>query len=78
MDYQGRIIPVAYPTRDGEDGEVHIEFYAKDAGFPKVRLAWKTEGDPEEHEKVQELPVDRFRRTCPPGLRSSAGGQGGR
>ena len=57
MDYQGRIIPVAYPTRDGEDGEVHIEFYAKDAGMPKVRLTWKTEGDTEEHEKVQELPV---------------------
>ena len=32
MDYQGRILPVAYPTRDGQDGEVHIEFYAKDAG----------------------------------------------
>ena len=35
MDYQGRIIPVAYPSRDGEDGEAHIEFYAKDAGFPQ-------------------------------------------
>jgi hypothetical protein len=57
MDYLGRILPVAYPTRDGEDGEVHIEFYAKDAGFPKVRLAWKTEGDPIEHEKVRDLPV---------------------
>jgi hypothetical protein len=55
MDYQGRIIPVSFPSRDGEDGEVHIEFYAKDAGFPKVRLAWKTEGDPTEHEKVRPL-----------------------
>jgi hypothetical protein len=55
MDYQGRIIPVSYPSRDGEDGEVHIEFYAKDAGFPKVRLAWKTNGDSEEHEKVRAL-----------------------
>jgi hypothetical protein len=55
MDYQGRIIPVSYPSRDGEDGEVHIEFYAKDAGFPKVRLAWKTEGDSTEHEKVRPL-----------------------
>jgi hypothetical protein len=58
MDYQGRILPVAYPTRDGEDGEVHIEYYAKDAGFPKVRLAWKTEGDPLEHEQVRDLPVN--------------------
>lgn len=57
MDYQGRIIPVSYPSRDGQDGEVHIEFYAKDAGMPKVRLAWKTEGDETEHEKVRQLPV---------------------
>jgi hypothetical protein len=55
MDYQGRIIPVSYPSRDGKDGEVHIEFYAKDAGFPKVRLAWKTEGDSTEHEKERPL-----------------------
>jgi hypothetical protein len=57
MDYQGRILPVIYPTRDGQDGEVHIEFYAKDAGSPKVRLAWKTEGDPVEHERLRDLPV---------------------
>jgi hypothetical protein len=57
MDYQGRILPVAYPTRDGEDGEVHIEFYAKDAGSPQVRLAWKTDDDTVEHEHVRELPV---------------------
>lgn len=55
MDYQGRIIPVSYPSRDGEDGEVHIEFYAKDAGIPKVRLAWKTDGDQVEHEKERDL-----------------------
>jgi hypothetical protein len=55
MDYQGRIIPVSYPSRDGEDGEVHIEFYAKDAGFPKIRLAWKTDGDSTEHEKERPL-----------------------
>ena len=57
MDYQGRIIPVAYPSREGEDGEVHIEFYAKDAGFPKVRLTWTVEGDPIEHEQARDLPV---------------------
>jgi hypothetical protein len=55
MDYQGRIIPVSYPSRDGQDGEVHIEFYAKDAGFPKVRLAWKTDGDPVEHEQERAI-----------------------
>jgi hypothetical protein len=57
MDYQGRIIPVSYPSRDGEDGEVHIEFYAKDAGFPQVRLAWKTADDPVEQERSRDLPV---------------------
>jgi hypothetical protein len=55
MDYMGRIIPVSYPSRDGEDGEAHIEFYAKDAGFPKVRLAWKAEGDSVEQEKERPL-----------------------
>jgi hypothetical protein len=57
MDYLGRIIPVSYPSRDGEDGEVHIEFYAKDAGMPKVSLAWKTEGDAAEHEHERDLPA---------------------
>jgi hypothetical protein len=57
MDYQGRIIPVAYPSRDGEDGEVHIEFYAKDAGFPQVRLAWKTADDSVEQQRFRDLPV---------------------
>lgn len=57
MDYLGRILPVSYPSRDGEDGEVNIEFYAKDAGMPKVRLAWKTEGDAAEHELEHDLPA---------------------
>jgi hypothetical protein len=55
LDYLGRIIPVSYPSRDGEDGEVHIEFYAKDAGMPQVRLAWKTAGDPVGHEQKRDL-----------------------
>jgi hypothetical protein len=55
MDYLGRIIPVSYPSRDGEDGEVNIEFYAKDAGMPKVRLTWKTEGDTAEQERERDL-----------------------
>ncbi len=57
MDYQGRIIPVAYLPQDGQDGHVRIEFYAKDAGYPQVRLAWRYEGDPAEHEKVRKLPA---------------------
>ena len=55
LDYLGRIIPVSYPSRDGEDGEVHIAFYAKDAGLPQVRLRWKTEGDSVEHEQSRDL-----------------------
>jgi hypothetical protein len=57
MDYQGRVIPVAYPSQDGQDGHVRIEYYAKDAGFPQVRLSWKIEGDSAEHEKTRELPA---------------------
>ncbi len=57
IDYEGRIIPVSYPSRDGQDGEVHIAFYAKDAGYPQVKMTWKTEGDPVEHEKEHDLPV---------------------
>jgi hypothetical protein len=57
MDYQGRVIPVSYPSVEGQDGHVRIEYYAKDAGFPQVRLAWKIDGDPVEHEKTRELPA---------------------
>jgi len=57
MDYQGRVIPVAYLPQDGQDGHVRIEFYGKDAGYPQVRLAWRFEGDPAEHEKVRKLPA---------------------
>jgi Zinc carboxypeptidase len=57
MDYQGRVIPVSYPSVEGQDGHVRIEYYAKDAGFPQVRLAWKVDGDPVEHEKVREIPA---------------------
>ena len=45
MDYQGRVIPVSYPSVEGQDGHVRIEYYAKDAGFPQVNVCWKTEGD---------------------------------
>jgi hypothetical protein len=55
MDYQGRVIPVSYPSVEGQDGHVRIEYYAKDAGFPQVRLAWKVKGDSTVHEKFREL-----------------------
>ena len=55
MDYQGRVIPVSYPSIEGQDGHVRIEYYAKDAGFPQVRLSWKL--DSVDHEKVRELPA---------------------
>jgi len=57
MDYQGRVIPVSYPSVEGQDGHVRIEYYAKDAGFPQVRLAWKVDGDATEHKKFRELPA---------------------
>ncbi len=57
MDYQGRVIPVAYPSQDGQDGHVRIEFYAKDAGYPQVRLTWRAKGDNAIHEKVHKLPA---------------------
>jgi hypothetical protein len=55
MDYQGRVIPVSYPSVEGQDGHVRVEYYAKDAGFPQVRLSWKL--DSVDHEKVRELPA---------------------
>ncbi len=57
MDYMGRVLPVAYPPQDGQDGHVRIEFYAKDAGYPRVKLAWHTAGDPVEHERVRPIPA---------------------
>ncbi|MBW4027418.1 MAG: hypothetical protein HIU93_08430 [Acidobacteria bacterium] len=57
MDYLGRVIPVAYPSTEGQDGHVRIEFYAKDAAHPMVRLAWKEHADSPEQEKKRDLPV---------------------
>jgi hypothetical protein len=57
MDYMGRILPVSYPSVEGQDGHVRIEYYAKDAGFPQVNLAWKVEGDATPHEQSRELPA---------------------
>ena len=59
MDYLGRVIPVAYPSVEGQDGHVRIEFFAKDAGHPMVRLAWKEHADSPEQERKRDLPVLR-------------------
>ncbi len=57
MDYMGRVIPVAYPTRDGQDGTVRIEFYAKDVAHPLVRLRYKKDGATAFDELERDLPA---------------------
>ncbi|HEY7855219.1 MAG TPA: M14 family zinc carboxypeptidase, partial [Terriglobales bacterium] len=54
--YVGRVIPVMHPSEDGKDGEVHVEFYAKPAANPVVRLAW-TDAKGVTHERERNLPV---------------------
>lgn len=57
MDYMGRILPVAHLSEEGKDGHVRVEFYAKDASRPHVRLAWHEKaGDPEQ-ERSRDLPL---------------------
>jgi hypothetical protein len=74
MDYQGRVIPVSYPSVEGQDGHVRIEYYAKDAGFPQVRLSWKVDGA--EHEKMRELPALTAGGARLVAARVAAGGDG--
>jgi hypothetical protein len=56
INYVGRIIPVVHASEDGKDGHVHIEFFAKPAANPVVRLSW-TGADGQRHEKERNLPV---------------------
>ena len=56
FDYPGRIIPIAHPSTDGQDGHVHIEFYGKPAANPMVRLRW-TDAQGKQHEKRRDLPA---------------------
>jgi hypothetical protein len=35
LTYAGRIIPIVHASDDGQDGHVHIEFYAKPSGNPR-------------------------------------------
>ena len=55
VGYTGRIIPIVHPSEDGKDGRVHIEFYAKAAANPLVRLAW-TDSKGERHTEERNLP----------------------
>ncbi|MHB8412767.1 MAG: M14 family metallopeptidase [Candidatus Acidiferrales bacterium] len=56
LNYAGRIIPVAHPSTDGQDGHVHIEFYGKPAANPMVRLRW-TDAQGKQHDKKRDLPA---------------------
>ncbi|HEX5474111.1 MAG TPA: M14 family zinc carboxypeptidase [Vicinamibacterales bacterium] len=58
LTYVGRIIPVVHqPAADeGKDGHVRIEFYAKPAPNPLVRLAW-TDAQGHPHEQERDLAV---------------------
>ncbi len=55
LDYTGRIVPVVHPSADGEDGRVRIEFYAKAAANPLVRLSWR-DGSGALHVEERNLP----------------------
>ncbi|TAN21471.1 MAG: hypothetical protein EPN33_12690 [Acidobacteria bacterium] len=55
-DYVGRIIPVMHPSRDGEDGTVKINFYAKAAPNPLVSLSW-TDAQGKQHKELRNLPA---------------------
>ncbi len=55
IQYTGRIIPIVHPSEDGKDGRVHIEFYAKAAANPLVRLSW-TDAAGQRHKEERNLP----------------------
>lgn len=56
FDYMGRVIPIVYPSTDGQDGRVQIEFYAKDGPHPLVKMDW-TDSAGHTHEKTRDLPA---------------------
>lgn len=56
FDYMGRVIPVVYPSADGEDGKIQIEFYAKDGPHPLVAMNW-TDKAGHAHEEKRDLPA---------------------
>ena len=54
MTYVGRIIPIVHASEDGKDGRVHIEFYGKPSGAPRVELDW-TDAAGHRHERKRDL-----------------------
>jgi hypothetical protein len=56
FDYMGRVIPIVYPSTDGEDGRVQIEFYAKDGPHPLVTMNW-TDAAGHAHRETRDLPA---------------------
>lgn len=56
FDYMGRVIPVVYPSTDGQDGQIQIEFYAKDGPNPLVAMDW-TDSDGQTHKADRNLPA---------------------
>ncbi len=54
LQYVGRIIPIVHAPEDGADGHVHIEFYAKASGGPKVELRW-TDAQGARHERSRDM-----------------------
>jgi hypothetical protein len=56
FDYMGRVIPIVYPSTDGQDGQVQIDFYAKDGPHPLVSMNW-TDSAGQVHEKKRNLPA---------------------
>lgn len=56
FDYMGRVIPIVYPSTDGQDGRVQIDFYAKDGPHPLVKLDW-TDSTGHTREKTRDLPA---------------------
>jgi hypothetical protein len=54
VTYAGRIIPIVHASQDGKDGHVHIEFYAKPSGSPKVELRW-TDAQGKRHERSRDM-----------------------
>jgi hypothetical protein len=56
ITYTGRIIPIVHRSEDGKDGHVHIEYYAKPAANPLVRLSW-TDAQGRRHKEERNLPA---------------------
>ncbi|GBC83190.1 hypothetical protein HRbin10_02331 [bacterium HR10] len=54
--YPGRIIPIIYPPRHGENGRARIVLTGKAAGSPRVVLEWTERGKREKHKRSLDIP----------------------